>query len=548
MRRAAFTACIGFLSAMVLMAATSAEARLGVLVVSKDRGTLGNQELEQAVEGLDPDLPVELLLIGPERQGIEDGYRGYIAAAAKALKAQDVDEILAIPLFFSSSRALLARFRGPIEAAMAPAALTWSQALGESYLAREILLDRIESASAGRRVSKLVLLLAAGGSSERDAEVRALGGQLLKDIAARTQIANMSTLLVDPERPAFELEAPEAGSTLIVPFISDVKFTPHMSFDSKLQRNHGGEATIIAQSLPPHPAISTWLKSRINAHIPPSEDMIGFVIMPHGSSAPYNDGIVAAMPELVERYPTAFAFGMASPVTIRQAVEALEAAGVRHAVFLRLFSLPHHFRDRSDFILGLRATPPAHGHGAPPERVRSAIRFVSLGGYQPDPLIAEILGDRILEVSEDPARESVLLLSHGSFSDAANAAGLAVVERNIDWIEQVLDVRFRDIRAMSLREDWPDKREAAFREIRGYLETANEKGRAIVVSNRLYGSGSYRKFLEGEEYVMNGQGLIPHPNFARWVETTLREGIDILKGRSKQASADEGPSIGASSH
>lgn len=545
MKRPPLTAIFASLLGAVLIAAAPAAAKLGVLVVSKDRGTVGNQELAQALEGLEREHPIELLLIGPDRQGIENGYRGYTAAAAAALRNRGADEILAIPLFLSEDRALPARFREPVEAAFAPATVTWSEALGESYLAAEILLDRIKAAMTERPVSKLVLALAEGGSEARDERIAALARRLLDAAAPRTEIAEMSVALFDPEQIRVEFAPAQEGHTLLVPLLSDVKFTPHMSLESKLRRAYGCDGVTIADSLLPHPAIRTWIKSRINAHLPPTDSTIGIIVMPHGSSAPYNDGIMAAMPELLGDYPAAFAFGMASPHTIRTAVNELEAAGVRHAVFLRLFSRARSFRAQSDYILGLRAEPPAHGHGAPPERVRTAIRFVTVGGYQPDPLIADILKDRILEVSQEPARESVLLLSHGSFSDRANAASLAVVRGNIERIEQALDTPFRDIRAMSLREDWPDKRAAALRDIRAFLDEANREGRAIVISNRLYGSGSYRKYLEGERYIMNGQGLIPHPNFTRWVDKTLRGAIESLKAGQPLQSAGHNSSAGA---
>lgn len=235
------------------------------------------------------------------------------------------------------------------------------------------------------------------------------------------------------------------------------------------------------------------------------------------------------MPDVVDDYPTAFAFGMASPMTIRQAVRKLEAEGVRHAVFLRLFAREDTFRAPADYIIGLRVEPPAHSHGGTPERVRTPIRFISTGGYQSDPLISEILKDRILEISRNPAQESVLLLSHGTGRDASNAAALAAVEENIADIEATLEEPFRDIRAINLREDWPDKRAEALRRISAYIEEANRHGRAIVISNRLYGSGSYAESLEGLDYVINGQGLIPHPNFTRWVDETLQSALEQLE-------------------
>jgi sirohydrochlorin ferrochelatase len=520
-------------------AAPQALATTGVLVVAMDRGTVGNQELAAAVKDLDPDFPVELLLIGPDRQGIENGYRTYLEAARDALLARGADEVLAVPLLVSGGDPLLARFRDPIEAAFAPAVLTWTPAFGDSYLAREVLLDRIQAASAERQWDRLILLLS-GGDAAHKAGIEALGARLLDNIRPLVSIPEMTVELVDPDAPADDDTVAGTERVLVVPFMIDVKFTPHMSLEATLGRRFSGDNVHVTESVMPHPGVRIWLQSMIDAHVPATDETIGFIIMPHGSTAPYNDGIVAAMPEIVRRYPTAFAFGMASAFTITQAVRELEAAGVRHVVFLRLFAQPHHFRDTSDYILGLRPEPPAHNHGGVPARVRTPLRFVTLGGYQEDVLISAILKDRILEASKEPARESVVILSHGSGDDAGNAAGLAVVERNIADIQSAIAKPFREIRAMALREDWPEKQAEAVREIREFIATASRNGRAIVVSNRLYGSGSYAEYLQGLDFVMNGQGLIPHPNFTRWVEMTLEAGMAklLIPGNGDSASSD----------
>ncbi|ADE14923.1 conserved hypothetical protein [Nitrosococcus halophilus Nc 4] len=526
---------------------TSASERIGVLVVAMDRGAVGNQELAATVADLDPDYPVKLLLIGPDYQGIENGYAAYMEAARAFLHEHGVGKVIAIPLFVSEADHLLGLFRSQIETAMAPAVLTWTPALGESYLLREILLDRIRSVSKTPAAERLVLWLSGAGDTGGAATLRSLGERLLDDIRpfvsfAETEVAlTYSRTAGGPEAEAAEAETAtlvnrfaEAGRTLIIPSVVGLKFTPNMSLETMLKRRYTHANIHIAESVMPHSAVRTWLRRMINRHVPVTKDTIGFIIMPHGSTAPYNDGIIAAMPDMVRRYPTAFAFGMASPFAIGQAVNELEAAGVRHGVFLRLYAMSHHFREASDYILGLRMAPPAHNHGGVPERVRTSVRFVTTGGYQPDPLISEILKDRILEVSQDPSQESILLLSHGSRSDKANAADLALItEHNIATIKAILPAPFRDIRAMSLREDWPDKRAEALREIRAFIEQANNGGQAIVISNRLYGSGSYGTYLDGLEYVMNGQGLIPHPNFTRWVEKSLREGIAVLKAGAK---------------
>lgn len=531
---AIFTASLWFLSMTVA-------ADPGVLVVAKDRGAVGNQELEAAVAGLDPDYPVHLLLIGPDRQGVENGYAGYIAAARRTLEAAGADTIIAIPLFVAAHEALIGQFRPRIERAMEPLPVEWTPALSDSYLAREILLDRIRDAGATQH-HRLLLLLQGAHDAASAAAIRAAGERLLADIAPVVALAGAevavrySELAPSDEQARADAQVDQAlnrltaaGDTLLVPMAIDTKFTPHMSLEMGLARRFGRAGLTLTDSVMPHPSIRIWLRSMINAHIEVRDEHIGFVIMPHGSSAPYNDAIVEAMPTITGDYPTVFAFGMASPTTIARAVAELEDRGIRHAVFLRLFAREDTFRNPADYIIGLRPRPPVHGHGGLPERVRTPIRFISTGGYQSSPLISEILKDRMLEVSRDPAEESVLLLSHGTGRDASNAEALAVVEQNIADIEGMLEKPFREIRAINLREDWPDKRAAALRQITAFIEDASRSGRAIVIANRLLGSGSYAEYLEGLDYVMNGQGLIPHPNFTRWVAQTLQGAVQQLK-------------------
>ena len=75
---------------------------------------------------------------------------------------------------------------------------------------------------------------------------------------------------------------------------------------------------------------------------------------------------------------------------------------------------------------------------------------------------------------------------------------------------------------MSLREERPENREKALNEIVNILEEGNKRGKVIVISNRLYGSGPYKHFLKGLNFEMNSKGLAPHPNLTRWLEKGIK--------------------------
>jgi hypothetical protein len=71
---------------------------------------------------------------------------------------------------------------------------------------------------------------------------------------------------------------------------------------------------------------------------------------------------------------------------------------------------------------------------------------------------------------------------------------------------------------MTLREDWPEKRQAAEQRVRDFVSKAASEGRrAIVIPFRLSGFGPYAEVLKGLAYESDGQGLLPHANVTQWI-------------------------------
>ena len=55
--------------------------------------------------------------------------------------------------------------------------------------------------------------------------------------------------------------------------------------------------------------------------------------------------------------------------------------------------------------------------------------------------------------------------------------------------------RLKALLAGTVREDWPDQREKAVKEVRQLIQDASKNGRALVIADRLYGSGPYKTCL-----------------------------------------------------
>ncbi len=510
-------------------------AKAGFLVVAGDRGFLGNQELDTVVERFGRYAAARLALIGKHRQGVED-YAGYAERAMAELVREGATEIVVVPLFVSAADATLQRYRHQIPARFQGLPIRWAPPMAASHLTAQILLDRVAALSRRPAEERLVVVGAGAwdeqGARRIETELRAL----LREVTDRFTFREITVeVYYDPDAPESEARneavrerivhlAAKRGRTLLVPFIIGVKFDGRMSVEGWLRRQFGAYDIQLGETVLPHPEVLTWLRYTANRFTPATRNEVAVLVMPHGSTRPYNRGLERVLDPLRSDYRIEMAPGMGDAQILQQAVSKLEEEGYRRIVFVRFYALEDHMKARTDYILGLRATPPP-GAGSPPPRVRSSMVFASFGGYEESPLIARILRDRILEISQRPAEETVILLAHGRREDEADRRWRTVMEANIERIQGMLAQPFQSIKAMTLREDWPEQRAQALARIRKEIETVNRNGgRVLVISNRLYGSGPYRRLLGNLEFVMNDQGLVPHPLMTRW----LREGIERL--------------------
>lgn len=281
---------------------------------------------------------------------------------------------------------------------------------------------------------------------------------------------------------------------------------------------------------------------------PPSQDHVaeelqpvdrgdfGVLLMAHGGSEEWNQGVLDAVQPLRKRYPIEVAFGMADAASIQEAVQALEARGIRDIAVVRLFVSGESWYERTEQILGLRSGAPmrlasssttheaAHGgHSMGFWKIRADASFaLSKEGLSEAEGMGEVLADRARALSQDPRREDVLILAHGPSDDRENERWITNIRARAATIRA--HVPFRRIEVETLREDWPEKRAPAEHRIREFAERARlEDGTAIVIPFRVHGFGPYARVLDGLDYVSDGQGLIPHDNVTLWIAKQIEE-------------------------
>lgn len=282
---------------------------------------------------------------------------------------------------------------------------------------------------------------------------------------------------------------------------------------------------------------------------PPSAT--GVLLLAHGGSAPWNENVLALAARVNRDRPVEVAFGMAQRAAIQTAVDALVRRGVGEIVAVPLFVSSHSSVVTStEYLLGLRAEAPpevavfakmAHGHGkahtadnhaAHTESAADATRPVvcrvpirMTRALDSHPIVAAILTDRVRTMSSDPSREAVILVAHGPVGDSENQQWLAAMGVLAASIRQT--AAYASIDALTVRDDAPAPiKAAATAELRALVEQRQRSGARVLIVPVLLSFGGIeqgiRKRLEGLEYVMASQAIMPDDRLADWIESALR--------------------------
>ena len=256
----------------------------------------------------------------------------------------------------------------------------------------------------------------------------------------------------------------------------------------------------------------------------------GVMVMAHGAGEEWNAHLMEAVEPLGASFPIEVALGMADAGSMEAAVRRLESRGVSHVGVVRVFISGESWYDRTLRILGVQEGAPAkedqqHSHAETDNmpmpmgfwKVDTELDFhVSSEGLADAAEMDEVVAARIRALSSDPGNEVVAVIAHGPGDDAENRRWIEKITRRTNNAREQLGLR--DIRVFTLREDWPESRSVAERQIREYIAHANSQGLSpIVIPYRVQGFGPYDRVLSGLRYRADRTGLLPHRNVGLWI-------------------------------
>ncbi len=277
----------------------------------------------------------------------------------------------------------------------------------------------------------------------------------------------------------------------------------------------------------------------------------GVLLLAHGGQPQWNQRVVDVARRVNEQHPAEVAFGMASRASIQGAIDKLTARGVTEIVAVPLFvSSYSSVITSTEYLLGLRKDAPKDmaifakmnhsSHGAPAADDHSAHGMPKADPASPvatklpirmtpalnrHAIVAAIVADRAKSISTAPDREAIIIVAHGPVPEDDNRRWLddmAVLAQHTKASAPYASVDY-----MTVRDDaGPAMREAATKELRDKVQAQLAQGRRVLIVPHLMSFGGIErgllKRLEGLDYTMTAQALMPDDRVVDWVLASIR--------------------------
>jgi hypothetical protein len=551
------------LAAMPVQAANT-DPSTGILVVTPDRGFLGNEEIRDAFDAFAADRNAEILYV--------DGKRSekILDQSLDALAHRGAKRIAVLPLVVSAADARWQLARGWLEARRANGTpLAIAPVYGSSYLAAEDLAARLRALHTDK--SRL-LLVGYGATTTEDARVMGRDMARIAGFASKLDAKAIGTA-VFPAGGASDAKTlrkvandalHDAHGALVLPLAFAPRDDSMMDFAGWYTEDLPKDAQAVASPIAGTDALAEWMAhatAQAALQLQPADASdVGVIVLAHGADWFWNHDLMQSLAPVAAKHKLAWAFSMADPVVVERAVRKLEKQDVRAIVIVRVFGMADSFHSTVERMIGAdvegAGAAAAHGmahHGmdmgmdmsmdmdmggdgmgmsraslAAAPRIRSALPIVTVGGVDDNPLFAKALLQQARALSKHSGNETIILVAHGQGEDAANQRWLDLLDSLARQMRADGGSDFRAIRVATWREDWPDKNKAAVAQVRAMVEAADrDGGRALVLPARTNGQGAADRYLKGLDFGW-GQGFAQSPLFAEWVEQQVQRGVDEL--------------------
>lgn len=212
---------------------------------------------------------------------------------------------------------------------------------------------------------------------------------------------------------------------------------------------------------------------------------------------------------------------------IQDGIDALEAEGVTDLIVVPLFvSSGSTHIDEISYALGVQPEPILETDMTP--FLRSAQVHMA-SPIDDHPLIAELVWEKVRELSLRPEREVLLLIGHGSIEKGFHLRWRRMLERLAARVREIGGFAEADV-AMLL----PDQTASKLRQWRERRPECDVVAAPLFLSEGYFTSTVIPSRLEGDGRIKyNGRALLPSPLISRWMEEQIDSVLERAGGKQR---------------
>ena len=251
---------------------------------------------------------------------------------------------------------------------------------------------------------------------------------------------------------------------------------------------------------------------------------IGLLVLAHGVNGPGDQLLYESMKPLAQEFSVSIAFGMSMMTSghISCALQEIQQNGVERIYVIPLSESPYNTLVRQwRYAFDLEES----FSYADVSQIKSD-KTQFLEPINDHRLAREIIYDFAMQISTNPAEETVVLVAHGPIDPADNSKQLRLMRNILEHVQQ--KGNFYDVIPLSLQDDaLPDVRAANVKRLRETIEVNTANNRRVLIITNLMSSdviqARVERDLKGLSYTFNTNGIIEHPYFVDWISEAIDE-------------------------
>lgn len=268
------------------------------------------------------------------------------------------------------------------------------------------------------------------------------------------------------------------------------------------------------------------------------EKKVGILILARGVDPPgevstWDRHVMDAVKPIQGTYDVELVFGTDAKA-LQEAVNKLEARGAAKILAVPLYISSHSpVVMKLEYLLGVTPVPPERQQELKPITVKADLHMTHATEH--NPLVAEIVLERALEISLNPPQETVVLVGHGPLTKVSETMWLRSMWALAEFVKE--KGGFKDVRVATVMFGAPpDIKEKAIKDLRALIEEESKDSAVLVIPCMIAPGGIEDMVvaeLKGLTYRF-GRPYLPHVNVTKWlraeIEGSLRRWEKELKG------------------